>query len=282
MAMHSRNRTTLKTCSSQCDESNLARAAFTRAVLYTSERNLHGRRQHMPQRNLECQVEIPHRANEEESASSRSNFPICCTESQFYLIAKRAMDIVLSALALVVLFPFLVIVSVIIWLEEPKCSPIFVQERVGKNGKIFKLLKFRSMVTNAEELLEGLMDRNEMDGPVFKIRDDPRITRFGKFIRRTSIDELPQLINIILGDMSLVGPRPPLPREVEQYGPYEMQRLLVKPGLTCYWQARGRNEIKFKEWMKLDMKYVHHHNLWIDIKLLFLTVRSVVTGKGAM
>lgn len=236
----------------------------------------------MTQRDFEYQEEIPHRASKKESASSRSNLPICCIESRFYLIAKRAMDVVLSALALVALFPLLIIVSAIVWLEEPKCSPIFVQDRVGKNEKIFKILKFRSMVANAEELLEGLMDRNEMDGPVFKIRDDPRVTRFGKFIRRTSIDELPQLINIILGDMSLVGPRPPLPREVKQYGPYEMQRLLVKPGLTCYWQARGRNKIKFEEWMKLDMKYVQHHNLWIDIKILLLTVRSLLTGKGAV
>lgn len=135
---------------------------------------------------------------------------------------------------------------------------------------------------DAEERLKDLQDQNEMDGPVFKIHNDPRVTRFGRFIRRTSIDELPQLINIILGDMSLVGPRPPLPCEVKQYGPYEMQRLLVKPGLTCYWQARGRNEIKFREWMRLDIKYVLNHNLWVDFKLILLTVRSVLTGKGAM
>ena len=192
------------------------------------------------------------------------------------------MDIVISSVAFVVLLPFLLVVAAIIFLDDPKGSPIFVQDRVGKNGIIFRFFKFRSMVVDADEQLEALMDQNEMDGPVFKIKEDPRMTRFGRFIRKTSIDELPQLINIIWGDMSLVGPRPPLPREVEQYGPYEMQRLLVKPGLTCYWQARGRNKIKFQEWMRLDMKYVHHHNLRIDIKLLFLTVRSVVTGKGAM
>jgi lipopolysaccharide/colanic/teichoic acid biosynthesis glycosyltransferase len=118
-------------------------------------------------------------------------------------------------------------------------GPIFVQDRVGKNGKRFRFLKFRSMVVNAEELLKELEHKNEMDGPVFKIKDDPRVTKFGKWIRKTSIDELPQLINIIKGEMSIVGPRPPLPREVEKYGPYEKQRLLVKPGLTCYWQARA-------------------------------------------
>jgi lipopolysaccharide/colanic/teichoic acid biosynthesis glycosyltransferase len=199
-----------------------------------------------------------------------------------YLIAKRAMDLLLSGLALIVLFPFLIVVAAIICLDDPTGGPIFVQDRVGKNGKVFRFFKFRSMVADAEDLLDGLRDQNEMDGPVFKIRDDPRVTRFGRFIRRASIDELPQLVNILRGDMSLVGPRPPLPREVAQYGPYEMQRLMVKPGLTCYWQARGRNKIKFHQWMELDMKYVYHHNLWIDIKLLFLTARSVLTGKGAM
>ena len=135
---------------------------------------------------------------------------------------------------------------------------------------------------DAEARLKDLEDKNEMDGPAFKIKNDPRVTRFGRFIRRTSIDELPQLINIIKGEMSIVGPRPPLPREVEKYGPYEMQRLLVKPGLTCYWQARGRNKIGFGEWMKLDMEYVHNHNLRIDIRLIFLTVRALFTGNGAM
>ena len=213
---------------------------------------------------------------------SRPNLRAYTVESRYYLIAKRAMDLLLSSLALVVLLPLLIIVSAVIFLDDPKGSPIFVQDRVGKNGKLFRFLKFRSMVVDAEERLEELQSRNEMDGPVFKIKEDPRVTRFGRFIRKTSIDELPQLVNIILGDMSLVGPRPPLPREVEQYGPYEMQRLMVKPGLTCYWQARGRNEIKFQQWMELDIKYVRHHNLWIDIKLLLMTVRSVVTGKGAM
>ncbi len=238
----------------------------------------------MIQRETEWQEreEVPLVLSERVHSSSRPNLRVYAHESRFYLIAKRTMDIVLSSVALAVLFPFLVVVSVIIYLDDPTGGPVFVQDRVGKNGKIFKFLKFRSMVVDAEERLEELKDKNEMDGPVFKIRNDPRVTRFGRFIRRTSIDELPQLINIILGNMSLVGPRPPLPQEVEKYGPYEMQRLLVKPGLTCYWQARGRNEIMFEEWMELDMKYVHHHSLWIDIKLLLLTVRSVVTGKGAM
>jgi lipopolysaccharide/colanic/teichoic acid biosynthesis glycosyltransferase len=203
-------------------------------------------------------------------------------DSQLYLFAKRVMDILLSTVAIFVLSPFLLLVALAIYIDDPKGSPIFVQDRIGKNGRPFRFLKFRSMVVDAEVRLKDLQDKNEMDGPVFKIKNDPRVTRVGRFIRRKSIDELPQLINIIKGDMSLVGPRPPLPREVEQYGPYESQRLLVKPGLTCYWQARGRNEIKFHEWMELDMKYVYDHNLWVDMKLILLTVRSVLTGKGAM
>ncbi len=236
----------------------------------------------MTQRECEYHEDTPLGLTKHSSLASRSNLRTYSNDTRLYIIVKRTMDIVLSSVGLIALFPFLVVVSIIIYLDDPTGGPIFVQDRVGKNRKVFKFLKFRSMTVDAEDRLEDLRNQNEMDGPVFKIRNDPRITRFGGFIRRTSIDELPQLVNIILGDMSLVGPRPPLPQEVEQYGPYEMQRLLVKPGLTCYWQARGRNEIKFEEWMRLDMKYVHHHNLWVDIKLLFLTVRSVVTGKGAM
>ncbi len=203
-------------------------------------------------------------------------------DSSLYLGTKRILDVSLSTIALIILAPLMLIVAAIIFIDDPHGSPFFTQNRVGKNGKLFKMHKFRSMVVDAEALLREIEHKNEMDGPVFKIKEDPRLTRFGKWIRRTSIDELPQLINIIKGEMSIVGPRPPLPREVEQYGPYELQRLLVKPGLTCYWQARGRNEIKFDEWMALDVKYVHHHNLWIDIKLVLLTIRSVLTGKGAM
>ncbi len=205
-----------------------------------------------------------------------------CRESLAYRITKRSLDLVLSIVGLILLLPFLLVVALIIYVDDPHGSPIFVQDRVGWNGKRFRFYKFRSMVVDAEARLKDLQDRNEMDGPVFKIKEDPRITKFGRYIRKKSIDELPQLLNIIKGDMSIVGPRPPLPREVAQYGPYEMQRLLVKPGLTCYWQARGRNDIKFDEWMRLDVKYVRHHNLWVDVKLVFLTARSVLTGTGAM
>lgn len=203
-------------------------------------------------------------------------------ESPVYLFVKRAMDIVLSLIAIFFLSPFLLAVALAIYVDDPAGSPLFIQQRIGKNGKAFWFFKFRSMVVNAEAQLAALQSLNEMDGPVFKIRNDPRVTRIGRFIRRTSIDELPQLFNILKGDMSLVGPRPPLPNEVKQYGPYERQRLLVKPGLTCYWQVRGRNEVMFREWMELDMQYVHDHSFLVDLKLILLTAKAVLMGRGAM
>ena len=164
-----------------------------------------------------------------------------------YRFFKRLQDIVLSLVALVVLFPVMLIVALVIVIEDPSAGPIFVQKRVGKNGKIFKFYKFRSMCANAEDKLDSLLSQNEMDGPVFKIKDDPRITKVGRIIRKVSIDELPQLWNILKGDMSIVGPRPGLPREYEQYGPYEMQRLYVTPGLSCYWQITPhRNNLSFQ------------------------------------
>ena len=169
---------------------------------------------------------------------------------RLYWIGRRTQDVILSALALVVLSPVMLATAIAIVVDDPSAGPVFSQERVGRNGKLFKFYKFRSMCPNAEAKLDDLLDQNEMDGPVFKIKDDPRITRVGKFIRKTSIDELPQLWNILKGDMSIVGPRPALPREVEQYGDYEKQRLYVTPGLSCYWQiAPHRNDLSFEEWM---------------------------------
>lgn len=191
--------------------------------------------------------------------------------SIMYLALKRMIDIVGSLCGLILLSPVFLIVAILIKLEDPKGKVFFSQERNGIYPKTFKMYKFRSMVHNAEELLKDLQEKNEQTGPVFKITDDPRITKVGKFIRKTSIDELPQLLNVLQGDMSLVGPRPPIPREVEQYSPYEMQRLLAKPGLTCYWQVGGRNDIGFDEWVELDIKYIEERNLWIDIKLIFKT-----------
>lgn len=198
-----------------------------------------------------------------------------------YHFLKRAFDIFASLLAIIVLFIPLAIVALIIFIDDPHGSPIFTQPRVGKNGKVFKFYKFRSMVVNAEALLKDLQDQNEKTGPVFKMKDDPRITRIGKFIRKTSIDELPQLINILKGDMSIVGPRPALPKEVEQYDEYAKLRLMVTPGLTCYWQVQNnRDKITFDEWMDMDVKYIKECSFWGDIKLILLTVKVSVTGQG--
>ena len=188
-----------------------------------------------------------------------------------YVILKRLMDIVCSLAGIIILSPLFLLIAILIKIEDPKGKVFFGQERNGQYPRKFKMLKFRSMVHNAEELLDELQHLNEQTGPAFKIKDDPRITKVGKFIRKTSIDELPQLFNILKGDMSIVGPRPPIPREVEQYDEYQMQRLAVKPGLTCYWQVGGRNSVDFDNWVSLDLKYIQERNLWIDIKLIFKT-----------
>lgn len=187
-----------------------------------------------------------------------------------YKLFKRTIDIVCSLFGLLVLSPVLIIVSILIKLESD--GPIiFSQDRIGYKGQKFKMYKFRSMVVNAEELKKKLAEQNEMSGPMFKMKNDPRVTKVGKFIRKTSIDELPQLINILKGEMSLVGPRPSLPKEVKEFEPWMMERLEVKPGLTCYWQVSGRNDIDFEDWMKLDIKYVRERSFWVDIKLIFKT-----------
>ena len=202
-------------------------------------------------------------------------------ENKVYLFLKRLIDIVGSGLGILILIPVFLIIGILIKLEDPKGSVFFSQKRNGLNGKEFNMYKFRSMVHNAEDLLESLMSKNEMDGPVFKIKDDPRITKIGKFIRKTSLDELPQLFNVLKGDMSLVGPRPPIPREVIQYNKYQYQRLLVKPGITCYWQISGRNNIDFDEWVELDLKYIKERNLFKDIFIILMTLPVLLGDKNA-
>ncbi|OKZ87658.1 sugar transferase [Clostridium sp. 29_15] len=197
-----------------------------------------------------------------------------------YEVIKRIIDIVASFTGLILLSPLILIVSMLIKLES-KGEVIFKQKRVGLNGKEFYMYKFRSMVINAEELKEQLESQNEMSGPMFKIKDDPRITKVGKFIRKTSIDELPQLINVIKGDMSLVGPRPSLPKEVKKFEQWMMERLEVKPGLTCIWQISGRNNIDFEDWMKLDIKYVRERSFKLDMKLILKTVLVLLGDKNA-
>lgn len=201
-------------------------------------------------------------------------------EKVIYIYLKRIIDLVCSLIGIIALSPVFLIVGIIIKLDS-KGSAIFSQKRVGKGGKEFKMYKFRSMVVNAEELKEKLLHQNEMSGPMFKMKDDPRITKIGRFIRKTSIDELPQLINVIKGDMSLVGPRPSLPKEVAKFEPWMMRRLDVKPGLTCYWQVSGRNNIDFDDWMRLDIKYVQDRSIKLDIKLIFKTVFVLFGDKNA-
>ncbi len=197
-----------------------------------------------------------------------------------YRIAKRFFDVILSLIALIVLSPVFLITAIAIKLEDGN-PVIFTQERSGLNGTVFKMYKFRSMVKNAPELHKSLLDKNELDGPAFKMKDDPRITKVGKIIRKTSIDELPQLVNILKGEMSIVGPRPLPVYETEKCNEYQNQRLLVKPGLTCYWQVMGRNDIGFDEWIELDLKYINRAGLFTDLGLIIMTFGAVFSGKGA-
>lgn len=202
-------------------------------------------------------------------------------EKRGYQRAKRIQDVILSSITLVFLSPLMAVTAAAIIIDDPKAGPIFRQTRIGKDGKPFTFYKFRSMCSNAEELLPDLLEKNEMDGPAFKIRDDPRITRVGKFIRKTSIDELPQLVNVIKGDMSIVGPRPGLPREAEQYTDYQKQRLLVTPGLTCYWQIQpSRNDLSFEEWTELDLQYIRERSFKTDWKIIFRTFGAVFSCQG--
>ena len=194
-----------------------------------------------------------------------------------YRVAKRLFDIMFRLVLLSWVFA-----AVAIAIKHDSEGPVFFnQERVGKDGKTFKMYKFRSMYVDAEERLKDLQDLNEKDGPVFKIKDDPRITHVGHFIRKTSIDELPQFINVLKGDMSIVGPRPALPREVRQYTPYQQERLLVKPGITCFWQTRrNRDDISFDEWVGLDLLYIKKCSVLTDLKLILQTVGVVLTAQG--
>lgn len=198
-----------------------------------------------------------------------------------YLHYKRVQDIVLSVLALILLLPVMMIIALVILVDSPGESPIFVQTRVGLNGRKFRFFKFRTMHPDAEKHLEELLAMNEMSGPVFKIKDDPRITRVGRLLRKTSLDELPQLWNVLMGDMSIVGPRPALPRETEQYDEKAWKRTEVLPGLTCYWQIQPkRNSLSFEKWLELDMKYIQERSFLVDWKIMFATIGAVLHMEG--
>lgn len=219
--------------------------------------------------------------NIERNTASLLNRDAVLKSGRTYWLFCRLQDILLSLLALAVLWPFLLMIAVIIVIDSPGASPIFSQTRVGRDGKEFTFYKFRSMIPNAEDQLDALLADNEMNGPAFKIRDDPRITRVGRILRKCSIDELPQLFNVLRGDMSIVGPRPALPREVAQYDAYAMQRLIVTPGLTCYWQIQpNRNQLSFDEWLELDLKYIRERSLLTDWKIIFKTFAAIIGMNG--
>lgn len=206
---------------------------------------------------------------------------IVASKSIWYRFWKRFFDILLSIIALIALQIVMIPTAIAIVINDG--WPIFFnQDRNGLNGKVFKMYKFRSMCKNAPQMHAELLASNELDGPAFKMKDDPRITKVGKFIRKTSIDELPQLINIIKGEMSIVGPRPLPTYETEQCTDYQNQRLLVKPGLTCYWQCSGRSDIQFNEWMELDLKYLREASLKTDLIIVFKTFFAVFSKDGAM
>jgi lipopolysaccharide/colanic/teichoic acid biosynthesis glycosyltransferase len=195
-----------------------------------------------------------------------------------YLATKRLCDLVGAGVLLAVLSPILLATLVVLTVTT-RGRPLFIQERVGYRGRRFRMFKFRTMRADAERMQHAVV--NEKDGPIFKNRRDPRITRFGRFLRSSSIDELPQLVNVLFGQMSLVGPRPPLAREVEQYEPWQRRRLAVKPGLTCLWQVSGRSEVEFDDWVRMDLWYVRHQKLSTDARLLARTPLCVLSGRGA-
>ena len=198
-----------------------------------------------------------------------------------YRFVKRAFDVVFSLVVFAVFSWLFAIIALLIKLDDPKGPVFFRQERVGKDGRTFYMYKFRSMCVDAEEKLAELKALNEKTGPVFKMHDDPRVTHVGKWLRKLSLDELPQFVNVLLGDMSVVGPRPALPAEVATYDAYQAQRLLVKPGLTCYWQAhRNRDAITFDEWVDLDLLYIEKCSAWNDLKLVIQTIGVVLTAQG--
>jgi exopolysaccharide biosynthesis polyprenyl glycosylphosphotransferase len=193
---------------------------------------------------------------------------------------KRAFDMLMSAAVMVLLAPVFLAIAAAIRLDSP--GPIFFrQRRVGQNGRLFDMMKFRSMYQDAEARLEALRAQNEMSGPVFKMANDPRVTRVGRFLRKTSLDEFPQFWNVLRGEMSIVGPRPPIPAEVRQYKRWQRRRLSMKPGITCIWQISGRNNIDFDRWMELDLQYIDEWSLWGDIQICFKTIPAVLSARGA-
>ncbi len=198
-----------------------------------------------------------------------------------FMLWKRVIDLIGSVMGLIILIPLFICIALLIKTESIYSPVFFKQKRVGKRGELFNMYKFRSMVCDAEKLKSSLENQNEVTGPVFKMKSDPRVTKVGKFLRKTSIDELPQLLNVLKGEMSLVGPRPALPDEVAQYTDYERQRLTVTPGLTCYWQVSGRSNINFEEWVEMDLEYIKNQCFLVDMILIIRTVFCLFGSRGA-
>nr|WP_238537544.1 sugar transferase [Sporolactobacillus vineae] len=203
------------------------------------------------------------------------------TQDEVYLFTKRVMDICGALLGLLILSPLFLLISILIKLDDPAGSVFFKQIRLGENGRIFTIYKFRSMVHQAEDLLGALIEKNETSGPMFKMKNDPRVTRFGRFLRKTSLDEFPQLVNVLKGEMSLVGPRPPLPREVADYTDYDRQRLLVRPGCTGLWQVEGRSSVGFASMVKLDIEYINRRGILLDLKIILKTILIIFHARNA-
>lgn len=200
--------------------------------------------------------------------------------STAYGIAKRLFDLGVSLAGLALLLPVIPVIAVMIKLDSP--GPVFFRQyRVGRGGRIFRFYKFRSMYREAEREKNKLEALNEQDGPIFKLKSDPRVTTVGRFLRRSSLDEIPQIFNVVRGEMSVVGPRPPLPSEVAHYQPWHRMRLEVKPGITCLWQISGRSHLSFDEWMRLDMEYLKHRSFMIDVMIFLKTIPAVIARKGA-
>ncbi len=202
-------------------------------------------------------------------------------QRQWYLKGKYARDKALSVLALILLSPLIILITVVVFIGDPKANPFYSQIRVGEDGRRFRLYKFRTMDPGAEDEIDNLLPRNEMHGPVFKIKDDARITRIGKLLRKTGLDEIPQFINVLKGDMSIVGPRPPLPREVQLYTEEQKRRLKARPGITCLWQIRpNRNKILFDDWVALDLKYINERSHKLDRWIMRQTIIAMLRCQG--
>jgi exopolysaccharide biosynthesis polyprenyl glycosylphosphotransferase len=214
------------------------------------------------------------------SITDDTSYVAAVERSRTYDILKRVMDISVASLILLLFLPVIPVIVLLIKLDS-RGPILFRQRRVGKSGREFDFYKFRSMHTGAENVIASLRPLSGVDGPVFKLKEDPRVTGTGRFLRRSSLDELPQLLNVLKGDMSVVGPRPNLPSEVSQYLPWQRRRLDVTPGITCYWQIAGRSHIGFQEWMRLDLEYIRNRSLITDLKIILKTIPAVIARKGA-